>query len=71
MEVVIVPLATAIDEFGACPSVLIIPTAWKEGHTGANYLWQTAYICKEIAEKSSLGPAYLENISSMCRGMEE
>lgn len=50
LEVVIVPLATSIDESGARLSFLIIPPASKVGQAGANFLWQTAYVCKEITE---------------------
>ena len=49
LEVVIVPLATTIDESEAHLSISIIPPAWNVGHAGASYLWQTAYVCREIA----------------------
>lgn len=54
LEVVVVPLATTINEFGAELSFFIIPPAWEVGHAGANFLWHTADVCREIKEQSCL-----------------
>ena len=54
LEVVIVPLATSIDKWGADFFLLIIPPAHKEGIAGARNLWQSAHICREIEGQSCL-----------------
>lgn len=54
-EVVSVPLATTIDEFGTEVSFFVVPPAWKVGQAGTSIPWQTAYVCREI-----IGDRYLD-----------
>lgn len=70
LEVVVVSSTTTIGEFGATFGFLVVPPAWNEGLAEANFLGQTAYVCREIAEQYSLGSALLENIPGLWIGLE-
>lgn len=47
LEVVIVSLATTIDEHVTGIIFLIIPPPTEKGHAETRFFWQTAYICRK------------------------
>ena len=63
MEVVIVPTATTIVESVAAFVFLIVPPAWNEGQAEAHIHWQSAYVCKKMAEQYCSGACLAKEYS--------